>query len=294
MRKKVLALGTFDGFHLGHKKVIDAAVAFARRNRLESAVVTFDPHPASVVGRADVKLLTTVEERKVLFGSSSPDKVIVAKFTKKLGSMDYAGFVKKVLLNELNVAHVFAGQDYTFGRGKEGNIAKLKKLGAALGFGVTAVKDKVEKGRTVKSTLIRALVSKGRFSHALDLMGHPYLICGRVEKGRRVGRLLGYPTANIRTAKEKLLPNDGVYACAVRIGRRKFKGAMNIGMNPTFGRKERTVEVFLIGFKGELLGKKVCIEVIKRIRAEKKFSKLSDLIKAINRDVSIAKKIVVC
>jgi len=285
-KSSIVAIGTFDGFHLGHKKVIGSAVFFGKNNNVPSVVLTFDPHPqSSIWPERRVKLLSTVEERACLIGSLRPDLLMVAKFGKAFRRLPYNKFVKDVLVKRLKVRHVFAGKDYAFGKGKEGNLAKLKKLGKQLGFGVTGVADKKEAGRAVKSTHIRGLLEAGEFSHALDLLGHPYLICGKVVKGRGRGALLGYPTANIEVPNDKLLPKDGVYACRVIVKGKKHKGVVNIGKRPTFNEKDRTIEVFILNFRSMIRGQKICLLLEKRLRSEKKFKNINTLIEAIGKDI---------
>ncbi|MCX5749068.1 MAG: bifunctional riboflavin kinase/FAD synthetase [Candidatus Saganbacteria bacterium] len=290
----VVAIGTFDGFHLGHKKVIASAVAFAKAKKLPSVVLTFDPHPQKALhpGR-QIKMLSTADERACLVEALSPDHFVVAKFDRNFSSMNYKKFVNDILLKKLKVKHIFVGKDYVFGRGKEGNLSKLKKLGKEFGFSVTGVTDKKEAGRVVKSTLIRHLIEKGEFSHALNLLGHPYLICGKVISGRGRGALLGYPTANVAVGPEKLVPCDGVYACHVMINGKKYKGAVNIGRRPTFIEKDRTIEVFILNFRSDIRGKKLRLFLEKRLRSEKKFNNVKTLIRAIGHDAKIAERILV-
>jgi len=283
------ALGTFDGVHLGHKKVISEAVLFARKNRVPCVVATFDPHPSSITDpRRTVKLLSNVNERASLVSALGADVLAVLKFDKKLRSMSPEVFVKKIIVEGLQAACVFVGEDYTFGRDKKGHIAVLKKLGKKYGFGVRAVRDKLENKRIVKSTLIRHLLTSGEFSHAVKLMGHPYPVFGKVIKGEGRGRTLGFPTANIKVSDDKLLPMDGVYSCTAVYGGRSYKGALNIGRRPTFKGRDRSVEAYLIGFSGRLTGKEVQIYIKKRLRKEKRFRDGNELASAIRHDVKVA------
>lgn len=291
-KKCAAALGTFDGVHLGHKKVICEAVFFARSNREPCVVATFDPHPYHITDpKRNIKLLSTIEERAALVCGLGADRMAVLKFDKKLRSMSPRTFAEEVIVKRLKAACVFVGEDYTFGKDKKGHISVLKKLGRELGFGVKAVKDKFEKKRIVKSTLIRRLLECGEFSHAVNLMGHPYPVFGRVVAGEGRGRTLGFPTANVRISADKLLPMDGVYSCTVRCGKKTYKGALNIGKRPTFSGKTRTVEVYLIGFSGDLAGKDIKIFINKRLRKEKRFHDGGELASAIRHDVKKAMKI---
>ncbi len=290
-----LALGTFDGVHLGHRKVIEAAVKYAKENGLTSVVLTFDPHPKSVVvPERHTSLLTTIKERICDIKALGADRVVVIKFNKKLMNMPYQRFAKEYIKNKYSAEKVFVGEDYTFGRNREGNLARLGKTGKEYGFSVEGVKDKTDAGQIIKSTLIRGLMKEGDFNSAVKLLGHPYLICGRVVKGEGVGALIGYPTANIGTEEPKLIPADGVHACCVCIGNKTYKGAVSIGRRPTFSGRSRTIEVFIIGFHGNIRGRDICIGIIKMIRKERKFRSVKELTAAIGRDVKIAKRTPVC
>lgn len=289
--RHVLAIGTFDGVHLGHRRVIMSAVERAKKLRLPAVVLTFDPHPQSFIHpKGRVALLTTMEERAFLIEKLGVDVLLALKFDKKMHSKSYSKFANDLLSKKLGAAHVFVGQDYTFGKNKEGNLAGLKRLGKELGFAVTGVEDIKERRRVVKSTFIRGLVSKGEFLHALKLLGHPYIITGKVVKGEGTGKLLGFPTANIAVDPHKLLMKDGVYAGRTFIDGKRFKVAINVGTNPTFGRHKRTVEAYIIGKTGDLLGKKLRLFVEKHIRGEKKFPYVKELVRAIGHDVLIAEK----
>ncbi|MFA5104301.1 MAG: bifunctional riboflavin kinase/FAD synthetase [Candidatus Margulisiibacteriota bacterium] len=285
----VAALGTFDGLHLGHKKVILAAARFAKRKKLPCVVVTFDPHPKSVVNPLRKPLLlTTVDERAGLVKKLGADMLAVIRFDKKLENTSYRDFAKKVLAQVFKSKAVFIGQDYAFGRGREGDPYKLRKLGGSLGFKVFPVADKELGGEPVKSTLIRTLLKEGEFARAMRLLGHPYMVQGTVVKGYGRGRELGYPTANIKTGKEKLIPKSGVYAGEAEVFGERYLCAVNIGTRPTFNGKGVAVEAYLIGFRKDITGENISLFLTKRLRDEKKFKTVKELIEVIKRDVARA------
>lgn len=293
-KSSVVALGTFDGLHLGHKKVISSAVRYAKRKMLPCIVVTFDPHPKSVVNPLRKPLLlTTVEERGALVKELGADMLAVIRFDKKLGDTSYRDFAEKVLAKAFKARAVFIGQDYAFGRGREGDVFKLKKLGCALGFKAFPVADKELDGEPVKSTLIRTLLKDGEFSRALRLLGHPYVVKGIVVAGYGRGREMGYPTANIEAGKGKLIPKSGVYAGEIKVGGRTYKCAVNIGSRPTFGAKDITVEVHIPGFSRNLNNIGVSVLLFRRLRDEKRFKTVKELIHAIKSDVARLKQSVV-
>lgn len=294
IKGSVVALGTFDGVHLGHKKVILQAVRCAAKKDLPCIIVTFDPHPKTVVNPLRKPLLlTTVKERAELAKELGADMLAVVKFDKKLANTGYADFTNKYLAGIFKAKAVFIGYDYAFGRGREGNASKLKKMGASLGFSVFSVPDKKLGGVPVKSTAIRALLKdgppagrQGKFSRALRLMGHPYIISGRVVPGFGRGRELGYPTANILTVKDKLVPRSGVYIGEADVSGSRHKCVVNIGNRPTFGANDMTIEAHLKGFDRDISGREITVSLEKRIRGEKKFATVKDLIKAIRSDVA--------
>ena len=286
-KNSVVCLGTFDGVHLGHKKVISTAVRYAKRKKLPCIVVTFDPHPKSVVNPLRKPLLlTTVEERACLVKKLGADMLAVIRFDKKLENTSYRDFAKKILAKVFKARGIFIGNDYAFGRGREGDPDKLKKLGRALGFKVFSVADKKLDGEPVKSALIRALLKEGEFARALRLFGHPYVIKGTVVAGYGRGRELGYPTANIKPGKEKLVPKSGVYAGEIEISGRRYKCAVNIGTRPTFNAKGVAIEAHVINFHKNILGKNIVLFLAKRLRDEIKFKTVKELIEAIKRDVA--------
>lgn len=282
----VAALGTFDGVHLGHKKVISKAVAFAKKQGLPCVVVTFHPHPKSVVNPLRKPLLiTTIEERAILMNELGIDAMAVLTFDKKLENTGYKDFAKKALKGMFKARAVFIGRDYAFGRGREGNPFKLKKLGSSMGFLSFPVADKELAGAPVKSTLIRTLLREGHFFRAVRLLGHPYMIAGTVVPGYGRGRELGYPTANVRTDKDKLIPKSGVYSGQAVVNGREFNCVVNIGSRPTFGARDITVEAHLLDFDGDISGKNIVLFLKKRLRDEKKFKSIKALIRAIKNDI---------
>jgi riboflavin kinase / FMN adenylyltransferase len=288
IKGSVVALGTFDGVHLGHKKVITLAARYAAKKDLPCIIVTFDPHPKTVVNPLRKPLLlTTVKERAELAKELGAGMLAVVKFDKKLANTGYADFTNKYLAGIFKAKAVFIGYDYAFGRGREGNASKLKKMGAPLGFSVFSVPDKKLGGVPVKSTAIRALLKEGEFARALRLLGHPYIIEGTVIPGFGRGKELGYPTANIKTGREKLIPLSGVYAGTAIVSGKTFPCAVNIGSRPTFGANDMTIEAHLIGFARDITGEEITVSLKKRIRGEKRFASVKNLIKAIRSDVSL-------
>jgi riboflavin kinase/FMN adenylyltransferase len=286
--RPVVALGTFDGVHLGHRKILEAAVKFARKNKIHSAAITFDPHPQEViVPERGLKLLTTLQEREALFAGLGVDAVVVIGFNRFLQRLSYPEFVEKYLVKKLGVRWVFVGYDYAFGRGRSGNAAELKKLGNKFGFGVSVIPAVKSGSRIVKSAGIRELLSRGEFAAAIKLLGHPYRITGKVVKGAGRGKRLGFPTANLSLDPRKLIPAQGVYAGLVD-GK---KCVINIGSRPTFGAEDSLVEVHMLNFNRNIRGKQLAVDLFHRLRDEKQFSDVEDLRAQIKKDIVCARRI---
>jgi riboflavin kinase/FMN adenylyltransferase len=288
LQKPVVALGTFDGVHIGHRRVLLRAGQEARKAKTHSAVITFDPHPQEVIapGRG-LRLLTTLKEREDLFCALGIDSVIVFRFRRELQKLTSQEFIKRYLVDKLGVRGVVVGYDYAFGRGRHAGVAELKKLGRRYGFSVTIVPPVKRGHHLAKSGKIRELISRGDFNQAVRLLGHPYRITGKVVRGKGVGVRLGFPTANLRVDPRKLIPAEGVYFGYVN-GR---KSLVNIGARPTFGASKLLVEVHLLGFHGNLRGQTVAVDLVRRFRAERQFADVNDLIARIKKDIARARRL---
>ncbi|MCX5726408.1 MAG: bifunctional riboflavin kinase/FAD synthetase [Candidatus Saganbacteria bacterium] len=291
LKNPVVVLGTFDGVHLGHVKILKDAVKFAKTKGLPAIAITFDPHPQEVVApERGLRLITTIEERAPLMAGLGLDALVVIKFDHGLRNLSSEDFVNKYLVKKLNARYIFVGFDYAFGSKRAGGIGELKKFSKKYGFNVKVIRA-VKIGRQiVKSSAIRELISLGRFTEAIRLLGHPYPIHGRVVKGSGRGRGLGFPTANILPSYQKLLPAHGVYAGYVRFGKQRKKCAVNIGARPTFIKDGVAVEVHIPNFRGDLLGKDLKVELGRRLRAEIQFSDVEELKKQIRKDISKIKR----
>jgi riboflavin kinase/FMN adenylyltransferase len=287
LHRPVVALGTFDGVHLGHQKVIKAAVRFAKKIGAHSAVLTFDPHPQEVVApERGLRQLTTLKEREELFLRLGVEAVVVFRFTHYLQKLTPQKFVERYLVKRLGVRWVFVGYDYAYGKDRKGDIKLLKKLGKNYGFGVTVIPPVKMAGRVVKSKTIREFLSKGLFVPALRMLGYPYRIMGKVVKGAGRGKKMGFPTANLKVSPTKLLPASGVYVGYVD-GK---KCVVNIGSRPTFGGNHALVEVHLLNFSGNLLGKELRVDLFARLREERQFTDVEKLCAQIKKDIARAKK----
>ena len=289
----VVALGVFDGLHRGHQALVKKLTSEAGRAGQQSVVLTFEPHPQKILCRISQPfILTTVTEKKLLLSRMGVDVMAVVRFSRNIASMDPEQFVKKILVHKLGAAIVICGRDYGFGAGRKGDIGLLNQLGRKYGFKVEGIAACKSRQRKIGSTLIRQQIQKGLFNRAVKLLGHPYLVNGLVVKGRRVGRKIGYPTANLKVSdKLKLIPRNGVYAARALAGKKTYDGMLYIGDRPTFGGKSvRSIEFSAFGKPGDLYGREMTLEVHKFIRPGKKFGSLEQLKQAIAGDQIKIKK----
>ncbi len=283
--KPVLTLGNFDGFHRGHQAIFRKVIERAREIGGTSVAFTFEPHPLKVLApERSPRLLNTFHGKMKLFAASCIDVVICANFTRAFADQNPEDFAREVLHKKIGVSEVFVGHDYAFGKGREGSIESLKKMGRDYGFRVGVVEAVQVNGTNVSSSMIRDMISSGRVDEATKLLDRFYSIEGEVVHGSHRGQTLGFPTANLRTPNE-LLPAYGVYAVTATMEDRLLKGVASIGVRPTFDAGPVSIEVYLFGFQGELYGKQMEISFVKRLRGEEKFPDADTLVKQIRKDV---------
>ncbi len=288
----VITIGNFDGVHLGHQKILKAVKESAIKRQGTAAVLTFEPHPSNVLRPSHpVKILTPLEDKIRLIEDDGIDVLLCLKFDKKLADMEARDFIKNILVKKIGVSEVIVGHDYHFGKGKRGTTEILRRYGEIFGFLTKIIRTKRFAGEVISSTKIRNLISHGKVSEALQLLGRPYTIYGTVIKGKGRGeKLLEIPTANIETDYE-LIPARGVYVVKALIDQGLYGGVMNIGENPTFGEGTLSLEVHILDFSGNLLGSNIKIFFLKRLRGEKKFPDVNALRRSILNDIDSARKI---
>lgn len=284
--KRIIALGFFDGVHLGHGALLRRATEVADRLGATPAAVTFDYHPKTFVGNKVVSLINTPEDRAWLMGSGyGIQDVILLPFDRAMMEMPWDVFVKEVLVGRFRAVHVVAGHDYRFGYKGEGNPEKLRNLCGELGIGCDII-EKVElEGITISSTHIRSLLEDGNVEEANRFLGHPHVLSGQVVRGRQVGRTIGIPTANLVIPERVLVPAYGVYATRVVTENGSYPAVTNIGIRPTVedGRGV-TVEPWILDFDGDLYDRIIRVEFYKKLRGEKKFASLEELRQEILRN----------
>jgi riboflavin kinase/FMN adenylyltransferase len=292
LRNAWLTIGVFDGVHRGHQQIIQKLTAGAHQNDAPAVVLTFDPHPASVLGSQNIKILTTPEERAELFAELGADLVITQRFTRDLASVSAQEYMAR-LSNRLGLGHLLIGYDFALGKGREGNAARLTEIGRELDYTVEVVQAVADESGVISSTAIRKLVVTGNVIEAEKLLGHPYSLRGPVVHGDGRGHRINIPTANIQYPEQKVIPAHGIYACQAWIGVERFMAATNVGINPTFTPDKQTpnVEAHILDFSSDIYGKEVKLEFIARLRDELKFDSVEALIKQIHADIARTREI---
>jgi riboflavin kinase/FMN adenylyltransferase len=282
-----VTVGVFDGVHLGHLHLIDALKARARERGLRSCIVTLHPDPVQVL-RPEIRVsyVTSLEERIELLRATGVDSVATLTFTSEVAELSAADFVG-LLHGALQMRFLLMGPDHAFGRGREGTPARVAAIGAEVGFDVETLPRPLEgTAGAVSSTAIRRALEDGDMERAASLLGRPYAIRGPVVKGHERGaRTLGFPTANIAVTPDRALPAFGVYVTRASFGAGAYQSATNIGVNPTFDDQRPAIETYILDFEGDLYGRELRIEVLHRLRPEKRFEHIEDLIMAIRDDV---------
>lgn len=287
----VLTLGNFDGVHLGHQAIFEKVIERSLTIGGTSVAFTFEPHPLKVLTpERSPRLLNTFHGKMRLLELAGLDVVICAKFTRTFADQNPEDFAREVLHKTIGVREVYVGYDYAFGRGREGSIDSLKRMGKTYGFEVGVIEPVRIDTIVVSSSVLRDLISNGKIEEASKLLGRPYSIEGEVIHGAHRGRMIGFPTANLHTANE-VLPAFGVYAVHAGVGGRRFQGVASIGIRPTFDVGPVSIEVYLFGFEGELYGQQMELQFVKRLRGEEKFSDVDSLVRQIRKDVNEAMQV---
>jgi riboflavin kinase/FMN adenylyltransferase len=288
-KNPIVSIGIFDGVHIGHKKIIDRLNELAIKYKGESVLITLWPHPREILkpDNNNSLLLTTREEKECLLEKSGIHNLITLPFTKEFSQISFRDFVKDYLIDRIKVRHLVIGYNHHFGKDRKGDFKYLKNISEEYGFSVEQLRPVIFQKSYVSSSLIRRNLEKGKIETANILLGYNYFINGKVIIGDRIGRRLGYPTANIKlNDSHKLLPKNGVYAVKVRMDQNEYNGMLYIGTSPTTKGDlyNRTIEVHIIDFKGEIYNKEISINFIGRIRDEKKFRNEEELIDQLNSD----------
>jgi riboflavin kinase / FMN adenylyltransferase len=291
MSGSVVTMGNFDGIHLGHQTLILKTVEDSKQQGYPSTVLTFEPHPLKVLapGRAPL-LILSYEDKMALFQSFGVDIVIAQSFDRQFASIAADDFVRRFLVDRLKVRKLWVGRDLRFGRSRRGEVNDLVRLAPDGGFQVGVLDPILLEGVRISSSRIRQLIQEGRVDEVRPMMGRYHFVSGHVVTGHRRGRDLGFPTANISSATE-VVPLDGIYATLLQIKNKQWLSVSNIGVNPTFGDGPRTIESFIFDFDDDIYGESVKLSFVKRIREERKFVTVKDLVTQMHEDVKHAKAI---
>jgi riboflavin kinase/FMN adenylyltransferase len=286
----LLTIGVFDGVHLGHKHLLSRLKELARKQGLASGVVTFRQNPQEILShRKKLPFLTNLSQRINLLKNEGIDTIIPLSFTADLAKLSARSFLE-LLQKNLRMRGVVIGPDFALGRNREGDTEAMRRLGKEMGFSLSIVPPLKIDGEVVSSTAIRQALAKGDMKRVPKLTGRPFRLQGRVVPGAGRGVKLGFPTANLEVAAEQALPPDGVYVSQAYIDKRSYFSLTNIGQRPTFGGGERLVEVLLLDYDSDLYGQELEIDILERLRGEKKFNTAEELKKQIAQDVERGKK----
>lgn len=286
----VLTIGNYDGIHLGHRTIIERVKEHAKALSGTSMLMTFHPHPLRVLRpETELPCIALMAEKKRLIEETGIDVLIVVPFTKAFSLIPAETFVGELLVERLGIKGIVIGYDFKFGAGGKGDITLLREFSSRYGYFVEVVGAITIDNEKVGSNKIRMLIREGNVEKAHHFLGRPFALHGHVVRGHGRGKGLGYPTINL-TTRYNLIPKDGVYITEVKHGGRTYRGVTNIGVNPTFGDNQQTVETFILDFDLELYGDDVALSFLRRIREEKKFSGQEELKKQIDRDVAMARQ----
>lgn len=275
----VITIGTFDGVHLGHQKIIKKLQSVAKEKGLQSVILTFFPHPRMVLQKAvELKLLNTIEERQELLSHFGLDHLVIKKFTKEFSKLTPEQYVRDILVDELNAKHIIIGYDHRFGKNRQADIKDLIAFGKQFDFKVEEISVQDVEDVAVSSTKIRTALNMGDIKTANTFLGYDYFLTGTVIRGKQIGKQIGFPTANIEIKEDyKLIPKNGSYIVKSYIDDSLVYGMMNIGTNPTVDGTKQSIEVHFFDLDQDLYGRKLKVELIHRLRHEQKFESLESL-----------------
>lgn len=282
-----VTIGTFDGVHLGHQALIRALTNKAKQAGGRSVLLTFEPHPQTLLNGREAIRLTLADEKAALLKTMDIDLLFVVPFTQNLADLAPEDFIRHYLIEGVGLSCLVAGFNHAFGKNKQGTRDFLVRLSETHDFKLDIVDPVYQKGLLISSSKIRDLMQEGDVGKASEMLGRPYTVSGRVIQGRRIGGRLGFPTANVRIADpQKMIPADGVYAVRTELpgSRKTIPSTCNIGFAPTLKNEKREIEIYLHDYSGDLYGNSVTIQFIERLRDEKKFNSVEELVRQINQD----------
>lgn len=289
-KKTILTLGTFDGVHIGHKKILERVIQKTKNENYESLVLTFFPHPRMVLQEhSDIKLLNTIDEKIVLLEKIGIENLVIHPFDESFSRLTAEEFVKTILVNRFHIQKIIIGHDHRFGRNRTANIDDLIAFGKEYDFEVEQISVQEINDISVSSTKIRTALLNGNMNLANKYLGYDYFLTGLVVQGKQLGRTLGFPTANLKIEEDyKLIPENGVYIVKSIINQKNVFGMMNIGFNPTVNGQNQSIEIHYFDFDADLYNQKISVSILNRIRSEQKFESLSLLKEQLQKDALTA------
>lgn len=294
INKSVVTIGNFDGPHKGHQVLISNAIEYAKLKDVKSVVFTFENHPANYFKKYEVKNIVPNDEKIKRLKALGVDYVINIPFDDFMTKISAYDFVKDILVSKLNAQKIVVGYDFNFGRNKEGNTSVLRELSSKFGFELEIVRPIKINGVRVSSTLIRDLIIQGKVCEVSDYLGYSYELSGKVIHSKKLGRTIGFPTANIEINKDVVIPKGGIYATKVHIDDEIFYGATNIGYNPTVNGQRLSIETNILDFDRDIYGKVIKLEFLERTRDEKKFLSIEELKNQLEKDTSYIYEKYIC
>ena len=287
----VITIGTFDGVHLGHKAILTQLVNAAKNDNLTSILLTFFPHPRMVLQKnSSLRLINTIKERSEIIEQTGVSNLIIHPFTKEFSRLTALEFVRDILVNQLHIKKIIIGYDHQFGRNRTATIKDLREFGKTYDFEVVEITAQQLQNVAISSTKIRKALEEGDVQTVNQYLGHPFMLSGKIVKGRGIGKTLAFPTANLKIKEDyKLIPKNGVYLVTSIIPKKEIFGLTNIGTNPTVGGIHKTIETYFLDYKNDLYDKNIQLNFIKNIREEKIFNSKEALKIAIKEDEIFAR-----
>ena len=293
-KKSILTIGTFDGVHIGHNKILKRLIQDSKKNNLSSLVMTFFPHPRMILNKShEIKMIDTIDEKINLLEKTGLDNLIIHPFDNNFSKIRAKEFVEEVLVKKLKIKEIIIGYDHKFGKDREASVEDLKKFGKDYMFTVKEIPAQEIDSIAISSTKIRNAILNGEIEKCNKFLGRNFILTGKVVYGEGLGKKIDFPTANIEIKETyKIIPKNGVYLVKTKINSNTYFGMMNIGIRPTVGGTNKSLEIHFFNFKDNIYGKNVSIEIIKKIRDEEKFSSIDQLKIQLKKDEQFCLKLI--
>ena len=293
-KESILTIGTFDGVHIGHNKILKRLIQDSKKNNLSSLVMTFFPHPRMILNKShDIKMIDTIDEKINLLEKTGLDNLIIHPFDNNFSKIRAKEFVEEILVKKLKIKEIIIGYDHKFGKDREASVEDLKKFGKDYMFTVKEIPAQEIDSIAISSTKIRNAILNGEIEKCNKFLGRNFILTGKVVYGEGLGKKIDFPTANIEIKETyKIIPKNGVYLVKTKINSNTYFGMMNIGIRPTVGGRNKSLEIHFFNFKDNIYGKNVSIEIIKKIRDEEKFSSIDQLKIQLKKDEQFCLKLI--